>query len=35
VIIARLNETLTEIAQEFSLNSGQSAVGQPSLAAEN
>ena len=25
-IIARLDETLTEVAQEFSLNSGQSAA---------
>jgi hypothetical protein len=30
-----LDETLTEVAHEFSLNSGQSAVKQPSLAAEN
>ena len=34
-IIARLDETLTEVALEFSLNSGQSAVKQPSLVAEN
>ncbi len=35
VVIASLDDTLTEVAQEFSLNSGQSAAKQPSLAAEN
>jgi putrescine aminotransferase len=35
VIIARMDETLTEVAHEFSLNSGPSAAGQPSPIFEN
>ncbi len=34
-IFARLDETLTEVAQKFSLNPRQSASTQPSYVAEN